>query len=77
MHRILEGKIVSLKTNKTAIVEVIRYAPHKLYRKLLKKSKNFKADTGTLEVKLGDKVKIMETKPISKGKHFKISEVTK
>jgi small subunit ribosomal protein S17 len=77
MHKTLEGKIVSLKMNKTAVVEVIRYAPHKLYKKLLKKNKNFKADIGSLEVKLGDKVKISEVKPISKDKHFKVLEVIK
>ena len=77
MNKIFEGKIVSLKTDKTAVVEIVRYVPHRLYKKLLKRSKNFKADTGNVEVKLGDKVKIVETKPISKNKNFKVLEVVK
>ena len=73
----LEGKIVSLKMNKTAVVEIIRRTPHPLYKKLLKRSKKFKADTGDLTLVLGQKVKIAETKPISKGKFFKVMEVIK
>jgi small subunit ribosomal protein S17 len=72
-----EGKIVSLKMNKTAVVEIIRRTPHPLYKKLLKRSKKFKADTGDLTLVLGQKVKIAETKPISKGKFFKVMEVIK
>jgi small subunit ribosomal protein S17 len=63
--------------NKTAVVEIIRRTPHPLYKKLLKRSKKFKADTGDLTLVLGQKVKIAETKPISKGKFFKVMEVIK
>ncbi len=77
IHKTMEGKIVSLKMDKTAVVEVVRYIPHKLYKKLLKRSKNFKVDRGEFELKIGDKVKISEIKPISKGKYFKITEVLK
>jgi small subunit ribosomal protein S17 len=77
MHKTIDGKITSLKMNKTAIVEVVRYTPHRLYKKLLRRSKNFKADTEGVEVKVGDKVRIVETKPIAKGKFFKILEVLK
>ena len=73
----LEGKIVSLKMNKTAVVEIVRRTPHPLYKKLLRRSKRYKADTGDLTLTLGQKVKIAETKPISKGKFFKVMEVIK
>jgi len=73
----LSGKIVSLKMNKTAIVEVTRYRQHPLYKKLLKISKRYKADKGDLELEIGYNVKIVETKPISKDKNFKIMEVIK
>jgi small subunit ribosomal protein S17 len=76
-YKTMEGKIISLKMNKTAVVEVVRYVPHKLYKKLLKRSKNFKVNKEGFELKLGDRVKISEVKPISKGKHFKITEVLK
>ncbi|HUD10035.1 MAG TPA: 30S ribosomal protein S17 [Patescibacteria group bacterium] len=72
-----EGKIVSLKMNKTAVVEVVRRTPHPLYKKLLRRSKKYKADTAGLELVLGQKVKIAETKPMSKGKFFKVMEVVK
>lgn len=72
-----EGKIVSLKMNKTAVVEIVRRTPHPLYKKLLRRSKKFKADTNGLELVVGQKVKIAETKPIAKGKFFKVLEVVK
>ncbi|MDO8657252.1 MAG: 30S ribosomal protein S17 [Candidatus Levybacteria bacterium] len=73
--KIFEGVIVSIKMQKTAVVEVTRKKPHPLYRKLLKKSKKYFADSSDFSVSLGDKVKIAETKPISKHKHFEIIEI--
>jgi small subunit ribosomal protein S17 len=75
--KVFEGKVVSLKMNKTAVVEIVRRTPHPLYKKLLRRSKRHKADTGDLTLILGQKVKIAETKPISKGKFFKVTEVIK
>lgn len=72
-----EGKIVSLKMNKTAVVEIVRRTAHPVYKKLLRRSKKYKADTAGLELVLGQKVKIAETKPMSKGKFFKVVEVVK
>lgn len=72
-----EGKIVSLKMNKTAVVEIVRRTPHPLYKKLLRRSKRYKVDTNGLELSLGQKVKIVETKPMAKGKFFKVMEVIK
>lgn len=77
MQKKLKGKIVSLKMQKTAVVDVPRIAPHPLYNKLIRRSTRIKADTGSLELKLGDKVIIVETKPISKDKKFKVLEVVK
>ena len=75
--RVFEGKVVSTKMNKTVVVEVIRRTPHPLYKKLLRRSKRYKTDTGTLTISLGQSVKIAETRPLSKGKFFKITEVIK
>ncbi|MGA2911111.1 MAG: 30S ribosomal protein S17 [Candidatus Levyibacteriota bacterium] len=75
--KVFKGKIVSLKMNKTAVVEIVRKTPHPLYKKLLRRSKRYKADTAGLELVLGQTVKIAETKPMSKGKFFKILEVIK
>lgn len=71
------GKIVSLKMNKTAVIEVTRKVPHPLYKKLLKRTSRFKADTKDLTLEVGQKVIIQETKPISKYKFFIVTEVLK
>lgn len=70
-----EGKVLSLKTPKTAVVVVERKTKHPLYKRVLKRSKRFKADTGDLTLNVGDKVKIVETRPLSSEKHFKVMEV--
>lgn len=66
------GKVVSLKMQGTAVVEVEREIIHPLYKKILKRSKRYKVDTNSQEVNVGDKVKIVETRPISKNKFFRI-----
>ena len=71
------GKIVSLRMNKTAVVEITRYKTHPLYKKLLKVNKKYKVDTQGKELTVGQNVKIVETRPISKDKNFKIMEVIK
>lgn len=77
MKRSFEGKIVSVKMNRTVIVEVTRKTAHPLYKKLLKRSTRIKADSGEMTLSLGQKVLITETKPISKEKFFKVTEVLK
>ena len=77
MIKTFEGKIVSLKMNKTAVVEITRKTAHPLYKKLIKRSSRIKADTSSLTLVLGQKVKIAETKPISKDKFFRVLEVVK
>ncbi len=77
MKKILDGVIVSVKMRKTAVVSVTRRFPHPLYKKLIKKDNKINADISTFSPIVGDRVKIVETKPISKTKHFKIMEVIK
>jgi small subunit ribosomal protein S17 len=77
MKRTFEGKVISLKMNRTAVVEIERKTPHPLYKKLLKRSTKLKADTGDKNLSLGQKVIITETKPISKQKFFIVTEVVK
>lgn len=77
MKKILEGIVVSLKMSKTAVVKITIVKEHPMYKKLVKKHKKIKADTSDLTLSLGDKVKMEETRPISKDKHFKILEVLK
>lgn len=73
MHKTLTGIIVSTKMNNTVIVEVTTQKPHPMYRKLLKKTKRFKADLNGKSVALGDTVKITETRPISADKFFLVT----
>lgn len=77
MKKRFEGKIISLKMANTVVVEVERQVVHPLYKKLLKRSSKFKADSEGLTLNLGNKVIIEETKPISKDKNFKVLEVIK
>ena len=75
MAKILTGRIISLKMQNTAVVEVSRRVPHPLYKKLLKKSKHFNVDTAGKTVEVGNDVRIIEIKPVSKTKYFAIKEV--
>ncbi|WP_033160836.1 30S ribosomal protein S17 [[Mycoplasma] collis] len=70
-----QGKVVSVKRDKTATVIVDTYIKHPLYHKRFKKSKKFSVHDETNEASLGDIVKISETRPISKTKKFRISQI--
>jgi small subunit ribosomal protein S17 len=75
MAKVLTGKVISVKMQNTAVVETSRRVPHPLYKKLLKVSKHFNVDTAGKTVAVGDEVRIVETKPVSKTKYFAIKEV--
>jgi len=77
MSKVLTGKVISVKMKNTAVVEVTRFVPHPLYKKLLQKSKKFKVDSRGVSLTVGQEVKIVETKPTAKDKHFKILEEKK
>lgn len=74
MSKILSGTVVSNKMNKTIVVEVTRKVPHPLYRKLIARSKKFLVDNGNKSYAIGETVKIIETKPLAKNKHFQVVE---
>ena len=73
MAKKTKGIVVSDKMAKTVVVEVKRYTKHPLYGKYIKSSKRYKAHDEKNEYKVGDKVIIEETKPMSKDKHWKVS----
>jgi small subunit ribosomal protein S17 len=75
MKKTLKGKIVSVKQQKTAIVEIVRKTQHPLYKKILTVSKKYSVDTEGFTPKVGDTVKITETRPMSKNKYFKITKL--
>lgn len=69
----LAGVVVSDKMDKTVVVKVNRYVKHPKYQKFYTISKKYKAHDETNSKKIGDKVEIVETKPISKDKTFKVN----
>ncbi|MFA6353694.1 MAG: 30S ribosomal protein S17 [Candidatus Paceibacterota bacterium] len=69
---ILKGVVVSDKMDKTIVVSVSRFVKHPLYGKFYKISKKYKAHDSNNQFKIGDKVEIVETRPISKDKRFKV-----
>lgn len=77
MKKILTGKVVSMKMIKTVVVIVERKFRHPVYHKVIVRHKKYKAHNEKLDLKLGDIVKIEETKPISKDKHFIVIEKLK
>lgn len=70
--KILQGIIISDKMAKTRVVEVERYFRMPKYGKYIKRSKKFKAHDEKNEFKAGEKVRIQETRPISRDKRWKI-----
>jgi len=75
--RELVGKVVSDKGNKTITVLVETYKKHPKYGKRVKSSKKYAAHDESNKAKVGDTVRIVETKPISKTKHFYLAEIVK
>ena len=68
----LNGVVVSDKMDKTVVVSVSRFVKHPKYGKFYKINKKYKAHDEGNEYKIGDKVEMIETKPISKDKRFKV-----
>ena len=69
------GHVVGVKMDKTAVVAIETLKRHPLYGKTLKKVVKYKAHDETNTCKLGDKVKIIETRPLSKDKRWRVSEI--
>jgi small subunit ribosomal protein S17 len=69
------GKVVSDKGDKTIIVLIETTDTHPLYKKRIKKSKRFPAHDENNECRVGDTVRIMETRPLSKTKHWRLVEI--
>ncbi|AYC30604.1 30S ribosomal protein S17 [Paenisporosarcina cavernae] len=74
-RKVYTGRVVSDKMDKTITVMVETYKKHKLYGKRVKYSKKFKAHDEQNEAKTGDVVRIMETRPLSATKRFRLVEV--
>ena len=70
-----QGFVVSNKMDKTITVAIERKVPHPIYKKYFKKTTKLMAHDEKQECGLGDKVKIMETRPLSKNKRWRLVEI--
>ncbi|MCP4118136.1 MAG: 30S ribosomal protein S17 [Desulfobacteraceae bacterium] len=75
--RVLLGTVVSDKMDKSVVVEVERLVQHKVYKKYIKSHKKYTAHDETDQCRIGDVVKITESRPLSKTKKFRVSEIVK
>ena len=79
MERILRktrvGKVVSNKMDKTIVVAIEDHVKHPLYKKIVKRTYKLKAHDEKNECNIGDTVKVMETRPLSKDKRWRLVEV--
>ena len=69
------GKVVSDKMDKTIVVAIADSIKHPLYKKIIKRTVRIKAHDENNECKTGDKVEIMETRPLSKDKRWRLSTI--
>jgi small subunit ribosomal protein S17 len=71
------GRVVSDKMDKTVVVAVDYLKPHPLYRKIIRKTNKFHAHDETNQCRIGDVVRIGETRPLSKTKRWEVLEIVK
>ena len=69
------GQVVSTKMAKTVVVEVSRRVPHPLYKRIVSKRKKFYAHDEESSARMGDIVRIVECRPLSRLKHWRLAEV--
>ena len=69
------GKVVSDKMDKTVVVAIVDNVRHPLYKKIIKRTIRVKAHDEKNECGIGDTVQVMETRPLSKDKHWRVSSI--
>jgi len=77
LRKVRQGVVVSDKMEKTVVVSIETRVAHPLYGRIVKQTKKFKAHNENDEARLGDIVRIMETRPLSKDKCWRVVEVVK
>ena len=75
--KVLEGVVVSDKADKTITVLVGMKFSHQLYKRSIVRRKKYKAHDAQNKAKMGDRVRIIESRPFSKDKNFKLTEIVK
>src|SRR5258708_31702335 len=74
-HQELTGVVTSAKMEKTIVVKVTRLVQHKLYRRVMRVSKKFYAHDEERKARMGDTVRIVETRPMSRLKRWRLAEI--
>ena len=69
------GKVVSDKMDKTVVVAIADSVKHPLYKKIIKRTVRIKAHDENNECKIGDKIEVMETRPLSKDKRWRLVKI--
>ena len=69
------GKVVSDKMDKTVVVAIVDNVKHPLYKKIVKRTVRLKAHDENNECRVGDRVEVMETRPLSKDKRWRVVEI--
>jgi len=72
--RIMQGTVVSDKSDKTVVISVVRKVKHPVYKKYITRRKKYTAHDPSNKCKIGDVISIIETKPISKSKRWHVLE---
>ena len=75
LRKVMVGTVVSDKMDKTVVVAVETKVKHPIYKKTVNKTYKLKAHDENNECQAGDKVKVMETRPLSKEKRFRVVEI--
>ena len=75
MRKTRTGKVISDKMDKTIVVAIETSVKHPLYKKIVKRTYKLKAHDENNECAIGDKVKVMETRPLSKDKRWRLVEI--
>ena len=75
MRKVKIGKVVSDKMDKTVVVAVEESIKHPLYKKIVKRTQRFKAHDERNECTIGDRIEIMETRPLSKDKRWRLVSI--
>lgn len=75
LRKVRIGKVVSDKMDKTIVVAVVDNVKHPLYGKIVKRTYKLKAHDENNECKIGDRVKVMETRPLSREKRWRLVEI--
>ena len=74
-RKVYQGRVVSDKMDKTIVVAIEDHVKHPLYKKIVKETYKLKAHDENNECNIGDTVKVMETRPLSKDKRWRLVEI--